>query len=148
MADSLTGISFRYAGFWLRLVAVVIDAGLLFIVMLGFGVVFEINIFAVTPTDIDRQGIAILEGVMVLIGWIYYAGMESIPTQATVGKLFMGIYVTDRDGDRVSFARASLRYWAKYLSGLILFIGFLMAIITRHKQALHDIIAKCLVLKR
>jgi uncharacterized RDD family membrane protein YckC len=56
--------------------------------------------------------------------------------------------VTDIEGERVTFGRASLRYWAKYLSALILFIGFLMAIITRHRQALHDIIANCLVLKR
>ena len=148
MADSLTGVSFRYVGFWLRLVAVIVDSGILFIAMLGIGAVFEVNVFAVTPTDIDREGIAILEGVMVLIGWLYYAVMESTPPQGTVGKLFMGIYVAGRDGDRVSFARASLRYWAKYLSALILFVGFLMAAFTRHKQALHDIIANCLVLKR
>ena len=148
MADSLTGISFRYAGFGLRLIAAIVDAGILFLAMLGLGAVFGVNIFAVTPTDLESDGIAILEGVMVLIAWLYYAGMESTPPQATVGKLFMGIYVTDRDGDRVGFGRASLRYWAKYLSALILFIGFLMAIITRHRQALHDIIANCLVLKR
>jgi uncharacterized RDD family membrane protein YckC len=148
MADSLTGVSFRYAGFWLRLVAVIVDSGMLFIAMLGIGAVFEVNVFAVTPTDIDREGIAILEGVMVLIGWLYYAGMESTPPQGTVGKLFMGIYVAGRDGDRVSFGRASLRYWAKIISSLILLIGYLMAAFTRHKQALHDIIAGCLVLKR
>ena len=148
MADALTGISFRYAGFWLRLVAVILDTGILFIAMLGFGAVFEVNIFALTPTDLDREGITILEGVMVLISWIYYAGMESTSPQATVGKLFMGIYVTDRNGDRASFGRSSLRYWAKYPSALILFVGFLMSIITRHRQALHDIIANCLVLKR
>ncbi len=148
MADSLTGVSFRYAGFWLRLVAVIVDSGILFIAMLGIGAVFEVNVFAVTPTDIDREGIAILEGVMVLIGWLYYAGMESTPPQGTVGKLFMGIYVAGRDGDRVSFGRASLRYWAKIISSIILLIGYLMAAFTRHKQALHDIIANCLVLKR
>ena len=148
MANALTGISFRYAGFWLRLVAVFLDTGILFLAMLGFGAVFEINIFAVTPTDLDSEGLGILEGVMVLIAWLYYAVMESTAPQATVGKLFMGIYVTDIEGERVTFGRASLRYWAKYLSALILFIGFLMAIITRHRQALHDMIASCLVLKR
>jgi len=148
MADTLTGIDFRYAGFWLRLVAVILDTGILFIAMIGIGAAFEVNIFAVTPTDIERDGITILEGVMVLVAWLYYAVMESTAPQATVGKLFMGIYVAGRDGGRVGFGRSSVRYWAKYLSALILFAGFVMAAFTRHKQALHDIIANCLVLKR
>ena len=148
MADSLTGISLRYAGFWLRLVAVIVDTGILFLAMLGVGAIFEVDFLAVTPTDLDLEGVRILEGVMVFIGWLYYAGLESTAPQATVGKLLLGIYVTDIEGERTTFGRASLRYWAKYLSTIILLIGYLMAAFTRRKQALHDIVASCLVLKR
>ena len=60
----------------------------------------------------------------------------------------MGLYVTDLGGNRIGFGRASLRYWAKIISSIILMIGYLMAAFTGKKQALHDIIASCLVLKR
>lgn len=71
--------------------------------------------------------------------------MESSPTQATLGKMTLGIIVTDTEGKRVSFGRATGRHWAKIISGLILFIGYFMAAFTSRKQALHDIIADCLV---
>jgi uncharacterized RDD family membrane protein YckC len=60
----------------------------------------------------------------------------------------MGIYVTGLDGQRISFLRATGRYLAKFLSALILFIGFIMAAFTARKQALHDMIAGTLVLSR
>ncbi|PIU61543.1 MAG: hypothetical protein COS84_11160 [Armatimonadetes bacterium CG07_land_8_20_14_0_80_40_9] len=56
--------------------------------------------------------------------------------------------VTDLNGNRVSFGRANGRYWSKIVSGIILAIGFVMAGFTERKQALHDIIAGCLVLKK
>jgi uncharacterized RDD family membrane protein YckC len=148
MADSLTGISFRYAGFWLRLVAVAIDGAILLIAMWLFGLVFGVNFAALEPTEADLNNIRLFEAASMFTVWIYYAAMESTAPQATVGKLFMGIYVTDREGERVTFYAASIRYWVKFISMAILAIGFLMAAFTRHKQALHDIVAKCLVLKR
>ncbi len=148
MADSLTGVRFRYAGFWLRLVAVVIDTGVVLIIMWMLGLVFGINVASIEPTQTELDSIRLLEIAAIFAAWIYYAVMESTAPQATVGKLFLGIYVTDLDGNRVSFGRASLRYWAKYISSAILFIGYVMAAFTRQKQALHDIVASCLVLKR
>ena len=148
MADSFTGIGFRYAGFWLRLVAVIVDGGILLIVMWVLGLVFGINVASLDPTKAELNNFPRLEFASIFVAWIYYAVMESTAPQATVGKLFMGIYVTDRDGNRVTFRSASVRYWVKYLSTLILFIGYLMAAFTRHKQALHDIVASCVVLKR
>jgi|GEM_PF-534928 len=83
-----------------------------------------------------------------LIYWIYYATMESSFKQATVGKMAVGIIVTDMSGIRISFWRASGRFFGKFLSSLILMIGFLMPIFTKKKQALHDMIAKCLVITK
>jgi uncharacterized RDD family membrane protein YckC len=80
-----------------------------------------------------------------LVNWIYEAGMESSSRQATLGKMALGLKVTDIWGKRISFARATGRHFAKYLSGAILMIGYIMAAFTARKQALHDILAETLV---
>lgn len=148
MADSLTGVTFRYAGFWIRAVAAALDGGVVLIVMWMLGFAIGVNIAATEQTEADLDKISGLWIALVFVAWSYYALMESTAPQATLGKLLMGIYVTDLEGERVTFKTASVRYWVKYLSAAIIFIGFLMAIITRHRQALHDMVAKCLVLKR
>ena len=79
--------------------------------------------------------------------WLYFALMESSSKQATLGKMALGIRVTDVNGNRIGFGRATGRHFAKILSGLILGIGFLMAAFTEKKQALHDMIAGTLVVK-
>ena len=83
-----------------------------------------------------------------VIWWLYYAIMESSERQATLGKMAVQIKVVDRRGGRISFARATGRHFAKLLSGLILFFGYLMAGFTSRKQALHDMVASCLVVNR
>jgi uncharacterized RDD family membrane protein YckC len=60
----------------------------------------------------------------------------------------MGLVVTDMNGNRISFLRATGRYFAKILSALILLIGYIIAAFTARKQALHDMLASTLVLKR
>ena len=67
---------------------------------------------------------------------------------AALGKISVGIVVTDIDGNRVSFGRASGRYFGKIVSWIILTIGFNMAAFTERKQALHDIMAGCLVIRK
>jgi uncharacterized RDD family membrane protein YckC len=74
--------------------------------------------------------------------------MESSSSQATIGKMLMGIKVTDMDGKRITFGRASGRFFGKVLSKLILYIGFIMAAFTEKKQGLHDILAETLVLNK
>jgi uncharacterized RDD family membrane protein YckC len=74
--------------------------------------------------------------------------MESSTSQATIGKMLMGIKVTDMNGHRISFARASGRFFGKALSKLIVYIGFIMAAFTEKKQGLHDILAKTLVINK
>jgi uncharacterized RDD family membrane protein YckC len=86
-------------------------------------------------------------GILLIgIPWLYYAGFESSRSQATPGKVLMHAQVTDLDGNRVSFARATLRFFFKFISLLIIFIGFIMIGLTKKKQGLHDKIAGCLVL--
>lgn len=148
--------SVAYAGFWLRLVAFIID--LLIVGIVTGPVTFkpllsnvgsqasmhDIFSFYMSGT---RQATAITL-LMQLIYWLYYASLESSAWQATLGKKFVGVYVTDLKGKRISFARASGRHFGKLLSQFLLFFGYLMAGFTAKKQALHDIMAGCLVLKK
>jgi len=90
------------------------------------------------------MGTAIL--LTAVLTWLYFAVCESSPWQATLGKLALGIRVTDLEGRRISFWRALGRYLAKFLSTIILCIGFMMAGWTRRKQALHDMLCSTLVL--
>jgi len=90
--------------------------------------------------------VAIITGIVV--SWLYVAGMEASSKQATLGKMALGIIVTDLDGQPISFGRATGRYFAKIISGLTLCVGYIMAGFTEKKQALHDMIASCLVVQR
>jgi len=85
--------------------------------------------------------------VVYLIVWIYFTFSESSAWQATPGKRILRIYVTDLGGRRLTLARAALRNVARILSGFVL-VGYFLAGFTEKKQALHDILAGCLVLRR
>ena len=74
--------------------------------------------------------------------------MESSSLQATLGKMIFGMKVMDLNGNRISFARATGRHFAKYISSAILFVGYIMAGFTERKQALHDMLAGTLVIRR
>ena len=82
-----------------------------------------------------------------IVAWLYYAFMESSSMQATLGKKALGLRVVDMDGSPISFWRASGRFWAKIPSGLLCAVGFIMAAFTDKKQALHDMMASCLVVR-
>lgn len=82
-----------------------------------------------------------------MINWLYFALLESSSMQGTLGKKALGMIVTDLDGNRIGFGRATGRYFAKFLSAIILLIGFVMVAFTQRKQGLHDIIASTLVYK-
>lgn len=143
--------SVAYAGFWLRLVAYVIDA-LVLGVFVGFAILMPLMQGAGIPKDNpwvlvtgqSRQIFAI-NMLITMAAWLYWAVLESSPWQATVGKKLLGLEVTDLEGRRITFARASGRYFGKILSTIILCVGYLMAGFTEKKQALHDILAGCLV---
>ncbi len=144
-----------YAGFWLRFVAYIIDAVILQVV---FG--FVIGIFAV-PLGIASMGhdpaqifaaLAPLLGLLILGSlagqWIYFAWMESSSWQGTLGKKALGLEVTDLWGRRITFGRATARFFSKIVSSLTFLIGYIMAGFTEKKQALHDMIAGSLVLRK
>jgi uncharacterized RDD family membrane protein YckC len=153
-----------YAGFWLRFVAYIIDAvvsGMLFVILL-------VPLFILTGAgaalsrigsgeDISDEVAAFLGigfvlgffGITLGVRWLYYALSESSSWQATLGKKMLNLTVTDMNGQPISFARASGRYFAKIVSSLIpLFIGYILAGFTEKKQAIHDMIAGCLVLRK
>ena len=86
MTDSATGgISPRYAGFWLRLVALLIDSAILLLIMWIIGLVFGINLASLEPSEGELDGFSMLEAAWFFVGWIYYAAMESTAPQATLG---------------------------------------------------------------
>ena len=141
----------RYAGFWIRFVAAIIDGLALGIVVWPVSMILALMIgVAGGRVDMPGVGIHLVRGIVVwslfiFAGWIYEAGMESSSKQATLGKMALGLKVTDEYGNRITFARASARFFSKLLSRMILFIGYIMAGFTARKQALHDMIAGTLV---
>jgi uncharacterized RDD family membrane protein YckC len=121
-----------YAGFWKRAAAAIVDA---LIVGAISGIVTGIT-----------AGLGVVS--IFFLPWIYEAYMLSSERQATFGKMMMEIAVTDMNGGRLTFARATGRHFAKWVSALILGIGFIMAAFTSKKQALHDLIAETLVVHK
>jgi len=120
-----------YAGFWVRFVAMIVDAVIL----------------AVAGGLISAAAFGAGLALSLFLPWLYEAFMLSSEWQATVGKRAMSIMVTGVDGSRISFARATGRHFAKYISAFILCIGFIIAAFTAKKQALHDMIAETVVVK-
>jgi uncharacterized RDD family membrane protein YckC/Tfp pilus assembly major pilin PilA len=132
-----------YAGFWRRVWAYLIDYGILLIAAFAVGLVAAF----IAPTMLDEDDQRLTLFVFVLI-WLYTALMESSTYQATVGKLALGIKVTDATGERLTFWRATGRYFAEILTSLTLGIGYLIAAFTKRRQALHDIVARTLVVDK
>ena len=126
-----------YAGFWLRLIALIIDG-----IILGIaGGIINSFVYSL----LGSGNIVIV--VSYALFFLYHAYMESSSWQATLGKRALSLKVTDESGGRISFGRACGRTAGKILSGLILGIGYLMAAFTKRKQGLHDILAHTLVVK-
>lgn len=132
------------AGFWKRFFALIIDEIILMILGFAVGFTFGFMYAVYTGTAEGVEALAFLLGI--LLNWFYFAGMESSAAQATFGKKAIGIIVTDLNGNRISFGKATVRHFAKIISALILLIGFLMIGFTEKKQGLHDIIAECYVI--
>jgi uncharacterized RDD family membrane protein YckC len=138
--------NYRFAGFWWRFLALLIDQ---FVLMIVGGIAGLIIGITLAVFGWKEDGIQAFSGMFgFLWSWLYYALCESSAWRATPGKKACGLIVTGENGERISFGRATGRYFAKILSSLILLIGFMMAGWTRRKQALHDIICGTLVLKK
>ena len=152
-----------YAGFWKRVAAYILDAIVLYFPSLliqkmtgGTAAAAALQKAQLaSPGDphamlaaFSQYYTTMMPAMLTIafLTWMYFAVSESSAWQATIGKLALGIRVTDLDGARISFPRALGRYPAKYLSAVIFGIGFLMVAWTRRKQGLHDMIAGTLVL--
>lgn len=122
----------QYASFWERFAAAILD-GLILII----------------PNYLLQYLLGNVSGLFVSIGlgWLYSAYLESGEGQATLGKKALGLQVTDTNGFRIGFGQASTRFFGKYVSAIILCIGYLMMLWDEKKQTLHDKMAGTLIIK-
>jgi uncharacterized RDD family membrane protein YckC len=155
----------NYAAFWKRSIALFID---LIIVYGLIGLVTAaVNASLGLPLEYDptfQTGNAVkinqyveenfikltvlYAAIKLLVIYPYFSFMESSNKQATLGKLALRIKIADLNGERISFARASYRFFAKLLSTNLLLIGYLMALFTEKKQTLHDLLVKTVVVEK
>lgn len=149
-----------YAGFWKRVLSHIIDSLILWFVFsiigwilivihaVGDGGLSTATVITAVETPISTARMVVQNLLNLGVIWLYYAIMESSKCKATVGKLALGIIVVDEFNQKLSFGRASARYWSKLLSVITLFIGFIMTAFTAKKQALHDLIAGTYVIDK
>lgn len=127
----------RYAGFWIRVLAYIIDA--LILGAITYPLVRVLQSMGIAENSTNMLSIA--------ISWMYFAVFESSGWMGSPGKKALGLIVTDEQGERLSVGRATKRYFAKILSALFFGIGFFMIAFTARKQGLHDKIFHTLVWK-
>ncbi len=156
-----------YAGFWLRVLAHFVDGVVLFAVfavLLGLwfalvGLLVGFNNLGFHPPSssppVDAGAIVLLGvleivlfSVFFLFGWLYHAILESGPWQGTIGKRALNLRITSMTGERITFWHATGRFFARIIATLPFCIGYLMCAFTERKQALHDMIASTLVVRR
>jgi uncharacterized RDD family membrane protein YckC len=151
-----------YAGFWKRFAAYLIDSIIMsavtflvlipILAMIGIGAGVS---SAMENSEAAAGLIGLLIGaylfsifVLVIAQWLYFALMESSSRQATLGKMALGIIVTDMNGGQISFGKATGRYFGKIVSSMVMCIGYLMVAFTEKKQGLHDMMAGTLVVNK
>ncbi len=158
---------YPYAGFWKRFGAFVLDSIILSVpMMLVYGVWFVMSLRPLMPlmaAEASSQapspelfsamvqlygGMFAFQIISLVVFWLYYSCMESSKYQATLGKMIFGIKVVDNNGKRLTFWHATGRTLGKFISGMTLYIGFLIAGANKHKQALHDIMASAYVVNK
>jgi uncharacterized RDD family membrane protein YckC len=134
-----------YGGFWRRLFALLIDS---VIVTVGFYLLETLTGLLIPDFSLTSFGMICIQLLSLLWTWLYFAVTNSSTAQASPGKRLLGLKVTDLNGHRITFGRATGRYFAETLSALLLFIGYLMVLFTARRQCLHDLIANTLVPRR
>ena len=131
----------KYAGFWIRVVAYIID-----VLILGMGLWIIGLLFQRSPEE--AGGFSAIGGILqIVLGFLYMPVLWSSPMQATIGQKICGLRVIRPGGNGISFERGIARALAMILSGMLLFIGYLMVAFTERKQGLHDILAGTYVVK-
>jgi len=146
-APVLTEQKLEYAGFWIRVVASIIDWVVLFIINMVLSFALLGTTMGMGTSDPGALGMSVVIYYLISlgIGISYYALMESSARQGTLGKMAVGIKVGDETGQRISGLNAVGRYLSKIISAIILCIGFIMVAFDVRKQGLHDKIASTTV---
>jgi uncharacterized RDD family membrane protein YckC len=140
-----------YAGFWRRFVAVILDG----LILMVPGELISMAIKIPWLSQLDAGTSPVLAAVLAFVSsfislgidWLYFAFMESGHRQASVGKMALGLKVTNEAGGRITFGQATGRYFGRILSGIILFIGYFMNLWDPRRQTLHDKMSHTLVIK-
>jgi uncharacterized RDD family membrane protein YckC len=148
-----------HAGIWRRIGAASIDGVLLMVVFLPFMASFMVSRFgadlagleltgdpATTLRELARQ-MQPLTFTFALVTWLYFALMETSPKQASLGKMVVGVRVTDLDGHRLSLWRSAGRSALRYLTWALFPPLLIIAAFTPRKQALHDLAARTVVVR-
>ncbi len=147
----------EYAGFLARLVAAIIDSIVILALVFVFGGVLMMLIFlssfnswssgaGVVGADLYVMCMAFIGALMIL--WLYYAWFESSRYMGTPGKILVGVIVTDLNGERISFEKATLRLLCKTILNQFFYVGSFFILISDKKQGLYDMIANTLVVKK
>lgn len=145
-APNSTSTTYYYSSFGDRMGAYIIDIVIFNIV---FFCIFLVAILALNSAGaLNDTTFTCLQLSSILALWLYYSLLESSPLQATLGKKACRLIVADMAGNKISFWKASGRYFAMILSFATFGIGFIMCSFTQKRQCLHDIVAGCQVLKR
>ncbi len=131
-----------YAGFVRRSVAFLLDIP--FLILLYY-LSESLCVFLDDAWNLQIRTTLIVYCIFVIL---YFSILESSPVKATFGKMLAGIQIEHKDTqDKISFSRAILRFFVKLFSIAFFFIGIILTHFTRHKQALHDIVARSVVVK-
>lgn len=139
-APAAPAVVLQPAGFWLRLVALIFDYGVLLVLLAAMMMVAE----SVGVQEMQD----LLYWVWILVSFLYWPVLESTPRRGTLGKMALGLVVGDIDGGGLNFLRSLLRNLAKIISSIPLGIGFVLAAFTARKQALHDLITRSVVMRK
>jgi uncharacterized RDD family membrane protein YckC len=149
-----------YGGFWIRLVAHLLDHIILGAVAAPLFFIMAMPTILRVAHEAERNQepspemiVSILSSVFLYVvvafagQWLYEAWLTSSSWQGTIGKRVLRLKVVDEAGNRISFGRATGRFFAKILSSMFFCIGFLMIAFTERKCGLHDMLAGTVVLR-
>ena len=150
----------RYGGFWIRFVARFIDGLILgvasYLVFIPFGLTIGGIGLSLGDNPTPEQAMAVLPALfggiaaMILLSTaihIVYEVYFLTTRGATPGKMAVGLKVIRADGGTISSGLAVGRYFAYILSGLTLYIGFIIAGFDSQKRSLHDHICSTRVIR-
>jgi uncharacterized RDD family membrane protein YckC len=148
-AQPIPAPAVRYAGFWIRFLAIIIDGFIIgainFVLTMPFRMTTMFHIMngventpGALATVFGMLGLSIVIGVVLVLAYNAYFVSKS---GATPGKMVLGLKIIRPDGSGISVGRAIGRYFAQILSGMILYIGFIIAAFDSQKRALHDHLA-------